>query len=400
MVKQTLKDTGNTGFLPQLQQSRDNYEQTIEPFISMLDQILGAIEANQDLQGVSALWEKTKQTYNLFQLYELSGKLSNSKRVVSVLRASSDVPYNVSGSISLPLDTSQSITPSYLQSVVPPPISDDRQPSLLAKFSDPILVKAKDLDHDPIKIFNFVRNQIRLEWYSGAMKGAEETLLQGAGNDVDQAALLVALLRCSGLPARFVHGIVQYPMADLEQQLSISTPSDVITALRKLGVPLEPVLSGNNITALKIPYTWVSAQVPYSNYRGAVVDGSGKLWLGLMPAFKTLSDPETSSILKDMTFDAKQLQNQYFSTIQTQEPIAEIHDQVQSYLTKEKLGSFEDLIKGPAIDNDALGYLPNSLPLTVINTSWESAAVPDSLVHQFHITIYSGNTKSISSRDR
>jgi len=178
VVKQTLKDTGNTGFLPQLQQSRDNYEQTIEPFISMLDQILGAIEANQDLQGVSALWEKTKQTYNLFQLYELSGKLSNSKRVVSVLRASSDVPYNVSGSISLPLDTSQSITPSYLQSVVPPPISDDRQPSLLAKFSDPILVKAKDLDHDPIKIFNFVRNQIRLEWYSGAMKGAEETLLQ------------------------------------------------------------------------------------------------------------------------------------------------------------------------------------------------------------------------------
>ena len=57
---------------------------------------------------------------------------------------------------------------------------------------------ARGLDHDIFKIFNYVRNHIRFEPYYGLQKGALMTLLEGSGNDFDQAVLLAALLRESG----------------------------------------------------------------------------------------------------------------------------------------------------------------------------------------------------------
>jgi transglutaminase-like putative cysteine protease len=40
------------------------------------------------------------------------------------------------------------------------------------------------------------------------MKGAEWTIHERAGNDFDQANVLVELLRASGIPAYFVYGTV------------------------------------------------------------------------------------------------------------------------------------------------------------------------------------------------
>ena len=54
---------------------------------------------------------------------------------------------------------------------------------------------ARGLLNDPLRIFNFVRNQIRYEHYYGCKKGAALTLLEKSGNDFDQCALLVSLLR-------------------------------------------------------------------------------------------------------------------------------------------------------------------------------------------------------------
>ena len=53
-----------------------------------------------------------------------------------------------------------------------------------------------------------MRNEIDIEFYYGAVKGAAETLRQRRGNDIDQASLLIALMRASGVPARYVRGVV------------------------------------------------------------------------------------------------------------------------------------------------------------------------------------------------
>lgn len=65
---------------------------------------------------------------------------------------------------------------------------------------------ATGLRNDPLKIFEYVRNYIEYECYFGSKKGAHLTLLERSGNDFDQAALLMALLRAAGHEANYGHG--------------------------------------------------------------------------------------------------------------------------------------------------------------------------------------------------
>src|SRR5260370_371651 len=58
-----------------------------------------------------------------------------------------------------------------------------------APLSEEILAKAKELGYDYVRIYEYVRNGIRSEWYAGSIKGALGTLRTGAGNAVDQASL-------------------------------------------------------------------------------------------------------------------------------------------------------------------------------------------------------------------
>ena len=54
--------------------------------------------------------------------------------------------------------------------------------------------------------FRFVRDQIGYEAYDGSLRGARGTLWSEAGNSLDQASLLIALLRGQGIGARYVRG--------------------------------------------------------------------------------------------------------------------------------------------------------------------------------------------------
>jgi len=69
-----------------------------------------------------------------------------------------------------------------------------------------IMQKAQELSNDPNQIFSFVRDEIGYESYRGSLRGARGTLWSKAGNALDQASLLIALLRASGIPARYVQG--------------------------------------------------------------------------------------------------------------------------------------------------------------------------------------------------
>lgn len=56
-----------------------------------------------------------------------------------------------------------------------------------------------------VKIFNWVRDNIGYSFYYNTKYGAVKTLQKKTGNCVDTSHLLVALLRASGIPARYVH---------------------------------------------------------------------------------------------------------------------------------------------------------------------------------------------------
>lgn len=82
-------------------------------------------------------------------------------------------------------------------------------PSGPADPTDPYIVaQAANLGNDPNQIFAFVRDRIAYEAYSGSVRGARGALWAGAGNTLDRASLLVALLGASGYSATYQHGIV------------------------------------------------------------------------------------------------------------------------------------------------------------------------------------------------
>ncbi|MCC6226728.1 MAG: hypothetical protein IT195_10025, partial [Microthrixaceae bacterium] len=72
---------------------------------------------------------------------------------------------------------------------------------------------ARGLENDPARIFAFVRDRVDYEQYFGCKKGAYLTLLEGRGNDFDQCALLVSLLRAAGFSAQYKFGPQWVPMS-------------------------------------------------------------------------------------------------------------------------------------------------------------------------------------------
>lgn len=66
---------------------------------------------------------------------------------------------------------------------------------------------ATGLNNDPLAIFNYVRNKVKYQPYFGSFKGAHTTYLDAAGNDMDQASLLIALLNAAGFSSTsYVYG--------------------------------------------------------------------------------------------------------------------------------------------------------------------------------------------------
>ncbi|MCH8474215.1 MAG: hypothetical protein LAT55_03195 [Opitutales bacterium] len=81
-------------------------------------------------------------------------------------------------------------------------------------ITDEIADLARGLRHDPLAIYNFVKNEIRHVPFYGLKKGANLCLIERSGNDFDQAALLAALLQASGLQPTYRYGTMAIPYSD------------------------------------------------------------------------------------------------------------------------------------------------------------------------------------------
>ena len=283
------------------------------------------------------------------------------------------------------------ITPSYLDPTDPGSIPGDLRASIEGPMSAEIVAQAQALAFDPLQIYEFVRNEIATEWYAGIMKGAEGTLRHRAGNDADQAALLVALLRAASQPARYIHGVVEFSVESLAESLGLDDPTSVPEALAQAGVAHRPVVRGGRIAAVEVESTWVTAFLPYSNYRGAVVDLSGRTWVPLAPSIKGVDSVPATGVLRQMEYDVDSALETFLSEILPDTPLSEIRRRVVTWLaTEQPDATYADQLGSDTVRAANLGVVPNSLPVRVVAVLSESTSAPAHLLNQVTVRFLSG----------
>jgi len=163
-------------------------------------------------------------------------------------------------------------------------------PALLAgtdevRLSPRILAKAAELGQDPLRIYDWVRNNVSWTPSWGAKQSADVTLGSLEGNAFDTASLLISLLRASGIPARYVHGTVEVPA---ERFLSWAGGFESIDAawdfVASGGVPIVGVTSGGRVTKMRMEHVWVEAALDFEPSKGAV-NRTADTWVPMDPSF-------------------------------------------------------------------------------------------------------------------
>src|SRR3569833_3327680 len=259
---------------------------------------------------------------------------------------------------------------------------------------------AEKLGYSPVKIFQYVANEIAFEPYYGSLKGAQGTLVSKAGNSTVQASLLIALLRASNIPARYVLGSIQFDNND---------PRLLRWLGAKTSVAAQAILAQGNIvpssltSPLYFNHVWVEACVPYGNYRGTGVDKAGHRWIPQDPSFKEKTYQNGIAVNVDFDYDS-------YMAKRTDGPDSLPHEKYQRQV--------EAYVKSLPAANGSnntiqdVGYigkqiarkfdiLPASLPYKVRQFSiWgtgytaETDTVPDS--HRYKLEIISGGFPSTS----
>ncbi|MDO8499766.1 MAG: transglutaminase domain-containing protein [bacterium] len=119
------------------------------------------------------------------------------------------------------------------------PVLGDIQSDGEATVTSEISQLADSLNRNPVKIFNFVRNNIVYEPYFGAKKGSIGCLEERVCNDTDAASLTVALLRASGIPAHYKKGLAVMTVQQLQKLLGVDETKTVYAALYWNKIPVH-----------------------------------------------------------------------------------------------------------------------------------------------------------------
>lgn len=185
-------------------------------------------------------------------------------------------------------------------------------PAYLAETDEVVITQAirdqaEALEYDPVQIYHWVLNNV--EWLPtwGSIQDSDITLGSQKGNAMDISSLLVALLRASLIPARYVHGTIDVPEDKFRNWAggfdSIEAAMDFASAG---GIPITAILSGGQVKTVRMEHIWVEAAIDYAPSRGAKnVDADS--WVQMDGSFKQYDVIEGIDIVQSAGIDVNTL---------------------------------------------------------------------------------------------
>jgi transglutaminase-like putative cysteine protease len=262
-----------------------------------------------------------------------------------------------------------------LPSAIPYPVisKDGPDPADLdstidVQFTDDVIAMADSLNNSPVEMYNFVRDNFEFEPYLGSRKGSQQALTHRRGNDYDQASLLIALLRVSGIPARYSTGTIKMTIDQATNWLGIDDKINAASILATAGMEAVIYIVGSDTVAISCRRVWVEAWVPFINYRGAVNDSTGFMWVPMDPTFKQYSYQPGINLPAEIGFDSEAFVNDYISTFHPETPVELFRQMLLDSAAVYHPGAdYEDLLTMRSVIKETDGILPGTLPYTLMS---------------------------------
>ncbi|MBI5746886.1 MAG: transglutaminase [Nitrospirae bacterium] len=291
-----------------------------------------------------------------------------------------------------------------VQSTQDLPTAADLAETIEVQFTQEIKDLATSLNHNPVKIYNWVRNNIDFVPTYGSIQGANMCLLTKQCNDMDTASLLIALLRTSGISARYVMGTIEVPIDQVMNWVGGFTNSQAaLDFISSGGTPVTSIISGGKISSAQIEHTWVEAYVDYIPSRGAV-HKQGDTWIAMDGSYKQYTYSDPMDIPSSVGFDINAFVNEITagSTIDTTTssisnvPQALVVQRVQEYVlsvqqffTTIQGKPFEEVFGAKNVIRKEFQILPATLSYKVITAGSKFSVVPGSSQHNITFEVAS-----------
>ncbi|HYL34545.1 MAG TPA: DUF6531 domain-containing protein, partial [Bryobacteraceae bacterium] len=230
-----------------------------------------------------------------------------------------------------------------------PPATSDLAASKVVQLTAGIAAAAQSLGNDPVRLYAWVHDNVQYLPYMDARQNSQAVLWSRQGNDLDQATLLIALLRASQIPARYVTGTIRLSTSDAANWVGVKDPAAAQKAFAYGFLGLQSL--GNQIS---LNHTWVEAYFD---------SGQGPQWVSLDPSFK-LRSYQTGIVIPKLPYN----RGQFLSSVQTLAPSDLYLNQVLAYVRQNNPGSaLEDVpYTGPVMPADT-STAPTALPYPVDN---------------------------------
>lgn len=282
---------------------------------------------------------------------------------------------------------------------------------------------AKQLDYTPAKIYKWVYDNIEYVPTYGSIQGSAYTLQTKRGNAFDTSSLLIALLRASKVPARYVYGTVDIPVKTaLDWVGGVNNIDAAQNLLGQGGVPNVALMNGSQAVTLRMEHVWVQASVPMLPARGgkAMLNSDGSAanldsnndpnsqpdsqWIPLDASYKQHVRSAGLDLTTAVPFDAQKLLDEVeaSATVNTADGSVQNIDQskIDSAITayQQQLQTYLEQNAPDATVGDILGrseiapyqskMLSPVLPYVVNTVISDYQTLPDSMRHYFKINIY------------
>jgi hypothetical protein len=255
-----------------------------------------------------------------------------------------------------------------------------------------------------VQIYNWVYSNIGLVPSFGSIQGSQLTLDKGQGNAFDTASLLIALLRASNIPSRYVFGTVNIPCSKVMNWVGgVTNANAALNLLGQGGIPNTGLAQGGIIAAVQMEHLWVDAYVSGQPSRGAKNLGA-PTWIPLDASFKQYTYSNGANLNNVAPFDSQAFLNtaQIGTTIDSsngwvqnlnqagiQTILSNSEQQVQSYVDAQPSGAkIGDIIGKSSIVPRTASVLPSGLPYQPIAVAGVFSVLPATLQQQFQYSMY------------